>query len=232
MGNFAHAYFYNEQNDINVLFDSIIKLEKLTDCKDIVTELINKIENIFSTVKEEEYSKKVNDIIYYPNGLIKNKTNGEAIIASPWVSSTIIKEKSKKERRHKFLALGESILKCQMKVYTKAFRANNRYYENSDLSTLLSKIEMANNISDKDKELLNLNVGPYNLAKCIAFLRSFFKTNKNGLYLTDKNCEDILLIYKKLNTNDYFDYDASKTYYHVQSNNLILQLEDYIASRQ
>lgn len=231
-----HYFFCDEvtKSDISFLFHSIATLTPASECDDVIPVLINKIETLFDNVDEKDCAKKIDNIIYYPNGLIKNTITGEVIIASPWTPSTTLKDKKSKtkKRKHQFLYLGYSILSYQMKTYIGSIRSrtslkiNGRNF-NTDLSSFLSKVELNNSISDKDKALLNIKKNnPYELASYIGFLQFFFNEFKRNMYFTDKNCEEMLSIYDTLDSDGTNDH---KCVYYKEDNSLISQIEDYIS---
>lgn len=227
------------KSDIAILFDSIVSLRYASGCEDIISELTNRIENLLKDIDEKECTKTIDNIIYYPNGLIKNTKNGEAIVASPWTPSTVLKDKVKKKEKHSFNLFNNTALGYQMKNYIKSLRSRDcikihRYTYNTDLSSFLAKIELNNTISDKDKDLLGItHVNLNDFAAYVEFLKEFFKNfncNTNGMYFTDKNCEEILSIYDTLDPDGRNDYPMafSYSYYNRNKNSLLLQIEDYI----
>lgn len=218
-------HFFYQPSEACILFESIKKLSSLSECDDIISELTLKIEKLFKDVDEKDYSKKIDDVIYYPNGLIENKKTGEAIIASPWLSSTEIKEK-KKRTLHGFNFFKDTTLYYELRSYAK-YPIKRKSTKRWNLSSYLSKIELANSISEKDKKILKIKDdeinNPYILGKYLCDIADLFRKR---FYLTDKNCKDLLLIYDTLSPNgenDYYNY-----YGHYHNNNLYEQINDYL----
>ena len=220
-----NSHYFYQPDEISILIESVRKLSSLPDCDNIVSELTSKIEKLFNDVIEKDYSKTLGNIVYYPNGLMQNKKTGDATIASPWLSSTEVKEKKKKSL-HDFNFFKDTTLYYELRNYSKyPIKTKTTRYWN--LASYLSKIEIANKISEKDKNTLKINDNeinnPYTLEQYLFDIADLFRQK---VYFTKKNCEDLLLIYDTLSPNGENDFYRHSYYY--GSDNLYEQVNDYV----
>lgn len=215
--NRLHYALFKPEPESYCLYYSILRLEKVNGCEKIVSELTKKLEELFVNVPEHECVKELDNLVYYENGLIERKGEYGGVVASPWTSTTVIKEPVKKPKKYLFkylkyklkrsgycyrnstIRLG-MILYYQMRLYNKSNMAYNKIRLNFVDS--LKKAEAFMMLSEQERKLTGIHFPLDNMYEIFYQLRQLLG---EGYYFSNAQCEDVMLIYDTFPDKD-IDY--------------------------
>lgn len=216
--NKLNYHLWKPESEVSILFYSIRNLEKLNGCENIISELTKKLEALFVDAPEKECAKELDGFIYYDNGMIKIKGEGAVVVASPWLSTTTIKEPKKITRKHKhsFLhlklrytkqswrqqRLGENIY-YQMRLFNKSSMPYNNI--KVDFVSFLKKIEVYTMLTEEERKLADIQFP--NVHNIYWHLE---KLLREGYYLSDDQCKDIMMIYDTFPDKDDGGYRSNE----------------------
>ena len=124
---YYHFFNSTDEERAHKLFSAISFLYDVNDCEEVISNLTKQLEGLFVNVTAKDCEKKLGDLVYYENGLIKNtRQNYHSrfdVIASPWKNpiEEVVeenKEQPEKKKKHKFF-------------YIKNLNRYYRYYDNN-----------------------------------------------------------------------------------------------------
>jgi len=234
--NRLHYFLSKPEQEYYCLYYSILRLEKVNGCEEIVSELTKKLEELFANVPEHECVKELDNLIYYENGLIERRGDYGGVIASPWKSTVVIKEptaKKQKPKKHSFyylkyqlkrgqrysryydtVRLGISLF-YQMRLYNKSSIAYSKL--KIDFVSFLKKAEAFTMLSKEERMLTGIYFPLESMYKIFHELKEFLG---EGNYFSDAQCEDIMLIY-----DTFPDKDIAESW---RSNELTENCDKYL----
>lgn len=233
--NRLHYVLYRPEPESYCLYYSILRLEKINGCEEIVSELTKKLEELFVNVPEHECTKELDNLVYYENGLITKKGEYGGVVASPWISTAVIKEPVKKPKKHLFKYLKYilkpryyysnsrtnlgMILYYQMRLHNKSNMTYNKIRIN--FVDFLKKAEAFLMLSEQERKLTEIRFPLDDMYMIFYQLR---KLLGGGYYFSNAQCEDVMLIY------DTFPDKDVDMIYSYRSNELTESCDKYLNS--